>query len=107
MIGFCIVCPRLASLRREILTGFFGEVTSEISITRASSDLQCGANIPIGLYIRRRDSRRTKKANRSDARRAEPERSGSRSDRRVYDLPQIGPVVTDMEGIDAVIVEQS
>jgi len=94
----------LASLRREILTGFLGEITAEISITRASSDLQCGANIPIGLYLRRR---RTKKANRSDARRAEPERSGSRSDRRVYDLPQIGPVVTDMEGIDAVIVEQS
>jgi hypothetical protein len=44
----------LASLRREILTGFFGEITAEISITRASSDLQCGANIPIGLYLRRR-----------------------------------------------------
>jgi hypothetical protein len=51
MIGFCIVCPRLASRRSEILTGFFREkvITAEISITRASWDLQRGDNIPIGL----------------------------------------------------------
>jgi hypothetical protein len=42
MIGFCIVCPRLASRRREILTGFFGEkiIAAEISITRALRALQ-------------------------------------------------------------------
>jgi hypothetical protein len=51
MIGFCIVCPRLASRRREFLTGFFGEkvIVAEISITRASSALQRRDYIPIGL----------------------------------------------------------
>jgi hypothetical protein len=39
----------LASLRREILTGCFSVMTAEISITRASSDLQRDDNIPIGL----------------------------------------------------------
>jgi hypothetical protein len=41
----------LASRRSEILTGFFREkvITAEISITRASWDLQRGDNIPIGL----------------------------------------------------------
>ena len=43
--------PSIGFARSEILTGFFREkvIIAEISITRASWDLQRGGNIPIGL----------------------------------------------------------
>jgi hypothetical protein len=105
MIGFCIVCPRLASLWREILTGFFSEITAEISITRASRDLQRGDNIPIGLdrRCRARDAQKAK-----DPTLEERNLSEVASERRMYDLPanQDRPVA-DAQGTEAVIVEQS